>query len=438
MTRPLLISLLAVGAADAYVDGAARLARLRERLSPSATDVLASLDDYDEFWVEVPSSGASCVWSECAVDDTDDYQVGDNRDGDEQWYRYRTQGFCANAAYALYGRKKGERGGWGAGGCSKGRYLNTFFTYGGADVLLKALGETPVVYYRDVARANDDGNDNDNAAAAYDDYYYRRLQYDDAYAAAYGDAAAANDDDGDSTNADCVELDGAGGDYARRLNGDGEEDRGCSSALGCSSSGAYVVASFETDDCDGNHFLSVLDPFDDYNAQHASIGCRALSSSDSSSRDAVADLLASSWDCDVALYPRGCPDPYGEKARYEYAARVAAGGGDPIWAYRNLTWKAPLRVATWMLAALTLGVFAVTFFARNGDRIERMRRGRRDRVEPIDGAKSQGSRDEAVGFENLDDVDSKLGGAERKASRAEVGGNGNEASVVMGRKARWM
>lgn len=43
-------------------------------------------------------------WSECAVDNNDD--DGEGRDGDEQWYLARTQDFCANVAFSLYGLPK--------------------------------------------------------------------------------------------------------------------------------------------------------------------------------------------------------------------------------------------------------------------------------------------------------------------------------------------
>ena len=80
--------------------------RLQKKLSPSPGDVLDTLESYDKFWIKLHSSG--CVWSECGIDDTDDAYMGDNRDGDEQWYQYRTQNFCANAAYSLYGRKRND------------------------------------------------------------------------------------------------------------------------------------------------------------------------------------------------------------------------------------------------------------------------------------------------------------------------------------------
>ena len=261
------------------------------------------------------------MWSECALDDTDDAVQGDYRDGDEQWYQYRTQSFCANAAYSLYGiRKEAEsRGvfGWltnsggGWGGCQKKHFINSFFTYGVADNLLVALGEVPVVYY------DDDGDGNDDAG--------RRLED----AANGDDAANANDDDGwtsQSANAVCTEIDyhedddqaadedeGNSGD--RRFSSSGDANYGYSSSLGCASDGSYIMAAFQGNSCDGNYFVDSVDDFDDYNAQHSSVGCQKIYLEDTYDVDysMIYKLLSNSWTCDIRLYPNVCPDPWGRR-----------------------------------------------------------------------------------------------------------------------------
>ena len=69
-------------------------------------DILDELDEYESIWIQ----HSGCVWSECSAgDDTDDAYMGDNRDGDGQWYQYRTQKFCSNTAYSLYGLKKSDK-----------------------------------------------------------------------------------------------------------------------------------------------------------------------------------------------------------------------------------------------------------------------------------------------------------------------------------------
>ena len=206
------------------------------------------------------------------LDDTDDGYMGDNRDGDEQWYQYRTQGFCANAGYSLYGRKHHDVT-WMPtllqGRCTRHHYINSFFTYGGADNLLSALGITPVVYYDN----DNDGNNNNNNNN--------------------------NDDDGNgiqiSANAMCYEVDQYNvvddyfmTQYQNQNNEEGDQDDdqsnsgsqedydGYTETLGCGPSGEYIVGAFQSGSCDGNYFAGVVDPFDDYNAQHNALGCHPL------------------------------------------------------------------------------------------------------------------------------------------------------------------
>ena len=66
---------------------------LQTKLSPGPGDVLDTIEEYTKFWIEVNDSKGegngnnNCVWSECDVDDVDEENEGDNRDGDEQWYQ---------------------------------------------------------------------------------------------------------------------------------------------------------------------------------------------------------------------------------------------------------------------------------------------------------------------------------------------------------------
>merc|ERR1719162_2785285 len=149
-------------------------------------DIANDLNSYEKLWIKVTKH--SCVWTECSVDETDDAYQGDNRDGDEQWYQYRTQGFCANAAYSLYGQKKEENGFVSAfsRGCSRRHFINSFFTYGGADNLLSALGVEPVVYYNNQDEDDDNNNDYDGSlgsttanavCVALDDYEVAEEEY---------------------------------------------------------------------------------------------------------------------------------------------------------------------------------------------------------------------------------------------------------------------
>ncbi len=195
---------------------------LKKYAPPSNYQAINSLDSYSEFWIDVTSANFNtqeragpCVWSECEIDAVDEEYMGDNRDGDEQWYQFRTQQFCANAAFTLYGRKKYENfiGRFG-NQCSERHFINSFFTYGGSDNLLKALGQTPTVYYQG---------------------------------------------DGASSNADCM--------YSNDGNG--------YSTLGCSSDGEYIVGFFGGNTCDGNYFTGG-DNFNSYNNAFQSAKCQSV------------------------------------------------------------------------------------------------------------------------------------------------------------------
>eukprot|EP00957_Ditylum_brightwellii_P169558 12905721-Ditylum_brightwellii.AAC.1 len=105
-----------------------------------ARDVLENLDQYQALWVKVHG----CVWSECSIDQNNADDDNEQRDGDETWYLARTQKFCANAAFSLYGIPTNHIS---IMSCSRGNFINSFFTYDGADTLLDAVGKYPSVFY---------------------------------------------------------------------------------------------------------------------------------------------------------------------------------------------------------------------------------------------------------------------------------------------------
>ncbi|KAL7454698.1 hypothetical protein ACHAWC_006307 [Mediolabrus comicus] len=296
-----------LGVSDEEVSSTASKVRaftnLQKYQPASATDVINTFDSYDSFYIEVETG--PCVWSECAIDATDKENMGDKRDGDELWYQFRTQSFCANAAYSLYGRKKGLDDVFDKFGnqCSKHHFINSFFTYGGSDNLLTALGQTPAVYW--------------GSGGVY-------------------------------SNSECVDVDG------------GYDGQASYSTLGCSSSGEFTLAYFDGNSCDGNYFVGAQS-YDKYNSAFESVEkCQNVE------KAALYTLLSFSWPCDVRLYPNGqCPDPYQRKAYYEYALSVAHSGGNPIRAYRHLVWKDQLRFISWMLFLASCIVLFVAFSIKN-------------------------------------------------------------------------
>ncbi|KAL7430735.1 hypothetical protein ACHAXM_002334 [Skeletonema potamos] len=280
-------------------------AKLQKHQPLDPNELLNQLSQYDKFWIEIntstsQSSSASlsgaCVWSECAVNDVDEEYTGDNRDGDEQWYQFRTQTFCANAAYALYGRKKGELwGNWEQ--CTGRHFINSFFTYGGADTLLKAVGKTPEVYY------------------------------------------------GGDSNADCVASNGYGD--------------ASYSTLGCAANGNFMIGFFDGNSCDGNYYVGGSDDFSKYNSVFKAVKCHEMSVVNDST--ALSTLLSNSWACDVRTYGSRCPDPHQLKGYYEYALQTAAAGGNPMRAYNQLRWKDQLRLFSWVLMGLSFLILFAAF-----------------------------------------------------------------------------
>jgi len=328
-------------------------------------DIANDLNSYEKLWIKVTKH--SCVWTECSVDDTDDEYQGDNRDGDEQWYQYRTQGFCANAAYSLYGQKKEDNSFFSAlsGRCSRRHFINSFFTYGGADNLLSSLGLDPVVYYN-----NQDGDDDNN-----DDYDWSSgsttanavcVEIEDfVVEAEYEEDEGAEEFD-DDADADAEEEDRQ---RQRHLSSDSQDEDAFGGSLGCGVDGGYVIAAFQSSSCDGNYFAGIVDDFEDYNDQHNGIGCHLLyDDGEELSVNNVYMLLNNSWSCDLRLYPNGCPDPYGILEKYDHALRTVAHGGNAQRAYQNMMLKTPLTILSWCLLALTVCIFVITYLVHNAAR----------------------------------------------------------------------
>lgn len=279
-----------------------------------ANEIVENLDNYQALWVKYHG----CVWSEC---DRGEYfdDDGENHDGDENWYMTRTQQFCANAAYSLYGIKKNHVS-IPFLACTRPDYIDTFFTYGGADVFLEAVGKNPRIY------ADDDstityGSSSSNSACRY-----------------------TSDDDGSSHSV----------------------------TMGCTPRGRFGMAKFEDIYCDGNEFEEIINPMRSYNRQIKTRCHMVYGSADWLSGDkqaAVTALLESSWSCDVELYPKSCPDPYRKKRQASAALRAAANGFSPTLAYFNARLKLPMTIASWMMICFGLLLMVMAYRILNKERI---------------------------------------------------------------------
>mmetsp|Transcript_1755 Transcript_1755/g.2449 ORF Transcript_1755/g.2449 Transcript_1755/m.2449 type:complete len:496 (+) Transcript_1755:218-1705(+) len=299
-----------------------------------ASNILEDLDQFESLFIRVHG----CVWSpyyDADAHDDDDNTDDDGdeaaRDGDENWYLYRSQSFRANTAFSLYGNLKGDmRPGRH---CSKATYINSFFTFEGAAKFSELFG-----IYDDLATS------------------------------------------------ECVEVEedsnsGSGDRIRRRLSGSGDD--GYSATMGCSAYGDFEWAEFANGYCDGHYYMNATDTMQSYNKKMlgGNFNCRKVYSrwrniqgrnlEDAAGDDdgaaanddaaAAADdayvaddyaaygddnvtyvdddeyggnyssigelVLASSSACDINQYPNGvCPDPYGLKVAYQRAMENARTG----------------------------------------------------------------------------------------------------------------
>jgi hypothetical protein len=307
-----------------------------------AGNVLQDLDKFQALYVKYHG----CVWSECSLDNYDD--DGENRDGDEYWYQYRTLNFCANAAYSLYGQLKGRPPSL-FGRCSKGTYINSFFTYGGADTLLRAL---------DIS-----------TTSVFDDY---------------------GDDDNTNTHSNAVCY-VAGGE---------NNNNAMSSTMGCTKDGKFVAAMFADDTCDGNYFVENIDSMTSYNRKANGIGCkqiwnlsrdgknydfsknyrrRQLNNNNNNQKDddgytyvpksAAEALFMNSWACSSEMYGKYCPDPYGLKAKYDDVLYAVSSGRSAQSAILYYKLKTPLSILTWLFTIGAVTLWSAAYFLQNRELI---------------------------------------------------------------------
>ena len=321
-----------------------------------ARNVLQDLDSFQSLYIKYHG----CVWSECSVDSYDD--DGENRDGDEYWYQYRTQPFCANAAFSLYGVLKGHWLQWNH--CSRATYINSFFTYGGADTIFEALNIHVQTVFEDY-NADDDGSYSSHANAMcyeiedeYNNRALRVLQQRDL---------GSGDNNGDYSN------------------------YGMSSTMGCSANGKYTVAMFEGQTCDGNYYLESTDDLTKYNRKMKGVRCRQIWNRFTHSKGAATYtrmleengdddggddddyyavsynspaeyLLSHSWACDVSLYPEGCPDPYGLKSKYDAVLSAVSSGRSTSMTVFYMRLRKPFLVVSTLFMMAALALLSATYY----------------------------------------------------------------------------
>jgi hypothetical protein len=246
---------------------------------------------------------------------------------------------------------------WGGfNSCTKGTYINSFFTYGGADTILSVLGI--------------------KTSTIFDDEYV--------------------DDDGSSSknsNAVCYQVEDENADYNRELDSEDGDDtyQGMSSTMGCTADSKFSVALFRGDTCDGNHFLETSDELTKYNRRANGIHCkkiwslrrdghtlntdnrRELEGNDNNNNDdgayqpasSAEALLMNSWACDIQIYPHGCPDPYSLKKKYLMVLTAVSNGESASKAIRNARLKTPVRFISTILLLAGLALLGGAYYIQN-------------------------------------------------------------------------
>ena len=230
-----------------------------------AANVLQDLDHFQALYVQVHG----CVWSECAgADNFDD--DGENHDGDEDWYQTRTTQFCANVAYSLYGIRKNNFK--LVNTCSKGTYINSFFTYGGADTLVRALGLSP---------STKDGN----RYSAVDDDAYGGTSNRDCGAGEHNGRFLQDVVIGSKSRQRDRHLSGSGSQDEDDSDWDNEDQVDTSSvvstSMGCAVSATskynkFVMAGFDDDYCSGSHFVETINSLKSYNKALHKVSCTRI------------------------------------------------------------------------------------------------------------------------------------------------------------------
>jgi hypothetical protein len=253
-------------------------------------------------------------WSEYATGGDGEMDGCGFDGGDAYWYMGRTQCYRANAAYSLYGAKKGE-----SGGCSAGHFINSFFTNYGLESFADPLGIT----------------------------------YDDVGASSTCESEVNDDFVGKTMS-----------------NGAMLFENSASYTTACSANGGFIKAKFQGAYCSGNNFVSSISTFDSLDESFVSLTCRKVYDSEGNfiasnvaANDEEADngndipghdsiafqLLSYSSACSVLEYPERCPDPHGLKSARDKALDKAAKAH-----YRTVPTIIPILTSIFFMTGIVL------------------------------------------------------------------------------------
>lgn len=250
----------------------------------------------------------------------------------------RVQPFRANVAFSLYGILKEDNFYLGRR-CGRGTFINSFFTYEGADAILKALGKS----FTNVLTDDDNWKNNNGDDDAYSNPGIGCYESDDDEI-----VYVENNDDYNNNEGD------------RRLSGSGDND-GYSKTLGCSADGDFAIAKFLGDECDGRYFLNTTkDDMSSYNDAMNSISCHKIWNAHDDTL--VTQILSTSFACDLSLYGSKCPDPYKLKHKYDANIKVSSAMGRSTVIGR---WQTPVRILTVVFTVIGMILLCALGFVKN-------------------------------------------------------------------------
>eukprot|EP00535_Pseudo-nitzschia_heimii_P002839 CAMPEP_0197185862 /NCGR_PEP_ID=MMETSP1423-20130617/12811_1 /TAXON_ID=476441 /ORGANISM="Pseudo-nitzschia heimii, Strain UNC1101" /LENGTH=351 /DNA_ID=CAMNT_0042637025 /DNA_START=54 /DNA_END=1106 /DNA_ORIENTATION=+ len=318
-------------------------AKAQKRFNSYKSDPLNLLrgieaSEYNQIYIQYHG----CVWSEFSDidedeerdknEEDDDEDSEDNEreqsrcnggiddDGNNPWYMGSTQCYRANVAYSLYGVRTGDDAPESA--CQKQYYINSFFTNNGMEYFGNALGlknyddatsQCTLADDENEAENGDGNNSNKHNYQMYPNTHsyttycaggkFVTAMFGGAYCTGKGELEMIddlNDLNEELNQLDCV-LAYSVDDY-RRLEEEGEEGEG---------EGGDGEAEGNEGEDEGNE-----------GEDEGNEGEEGESGDDGDEQITVSDLLSYSTTCSILEYPKGCPDPFGVKKRFDLNPRA--------------------------------------------------------------------------------------------------------------------
>ena len=307
----------------------------------NSKNILEDLSKFDKLYVKFEN----CAWSSAKYnagdfDDDDDgnnrkleeNQCGDGGGGEDYWWVGMSDCRQSNVAYSLYGTlideprisfsfydymaRRNTRS-----KCNKKTYINSFYTIDALHSFLKAASVNNEI--------------NTTGVVPYCSYYY----------------------DGEEQQ----------NSHDRQLGGSQDNGDSLYYTTGCSASGNFTVATFNSATCNGNYYDETLHQLEELNDDMQNIECEQVYDSDGS-LDYASTLLYYSEACSTSGTGKDfCPDPYGVLAYYEYNLAMSISNNSYVPPASSLQldeeinplWQLPFIEATMSCVFIVVGTLLV-------------------------------------------------------------------------------